>query len=139
LEEQNARETATQDVVRLRAEATALKQEAAAEPIQSAQKAPLIDQAATVEMQLGAAESDRAKLLNQSENFFRDIVSDANGVSFHRFQVVAWTVVLSVVFMKDVMLGLAMPDFNATLLGLQGLSAATFLGLKTTEPTIPKK
>jgi hypothetical protein len=76
-------------------------------------------------------------LLHQSESFFRDIVSDADGVSFHRFQVVAWTIVLTVVFVKDVISGLAMPDFNATLLGWQGLSAATFLG-KTTESTIPK-
>ena len=29
-----------------------------------------------------------------------------------------------------------MPDFDATLLALQGLSAGTFLGLKITEPTV---
>ena len=29
-----------------------------------------------------------------SEGFFLDILSDANGVSFHRFQMFAWTLVL---------------------------------------------
>jgi hypothetical protein len=139
LEEQRARETAKQDVTKLKDEADLLQSKADAEPITSANKPTLVAEVATAEMRLSAAKSDRAKLLNQSEGFFRDIVSDANGVSFHRFQVVAWTFVLTVVFVKDVGSGLAMPDFNATLLGLQGLSAATFLGLKTTEPTIPKK
>jgi len=31
-----------------------------------------------------------------------------------------------------------MPDFDATLLGLQGISAATFVGLKMAEPAVPK-
>jgi hypothetical protein len=137
LEAQTAREAATQDVARLQGQETTLKQEADAES-SGAKKAELIDKVAAVRTRLSARQSDHAKLLNQSENFFRDIVSDANGVSFHRFQVVAWTVVLTVVFVKDVISGLAMPDFNATLLGLQGLSAATFLGLKTTEATVPK-
>jgi hypothetical protein len=139
LEEQRARETATQDVTKLKDEADILQRKADAEPIKSANKLTLVAEVAAAETRLSVAKSDRAKLLNQSEGFFRDIVSDANGVSFHRFQVVAWTVVLTAVFVKDVGSGLAMPDFNATLLGLQGLSAATFLGLKTTEPTIPKK
>jgi hypothetical protein len=139
LEEQRARETATQDVTKLKGETATLQRQADAETADSTRKLTLVAEVAAAETRLSAAESDRAKLLNQSEGFFRDIVSDANGVSFHRFQVVVWTVVLTVVFVKDVVSGLAMPEFNATLLGLQGLSAATFLGLKTTEPTIPKK
>ncbi|WP_315838353.1 hypothetical protein [Bradyrhizobium prioriisuperbiae] len=137
LEAQTAREAATQDVAMLAGREAALRQEVAVEA-NGERKVEIVKQVAAVQARLSARESDRAKLLNQSENFFRDIVSDANGVSFHRFQVVAWTVVLTVVFAKDVMSGLAMPDFNTTLLGLQGLSAATFLGLKTTEATVPK-
>jgi hypothetical protein len=61
-----------------------------------------------------------------------DILSDANGVNFHRFQMAAWTLVLGIVFVQDVYRGLAMPEFNATLLGLLGISAGTYLGLKST-------
>jgi hypothetical protein len=49
-----------------------------------------------------------------------------------------WTVVLSIVFIKQVYENLAMPEFNTTLMGLLGLSAGTYLGLKIPEPTSPK-
>ena len=78
------------------------------------------------------------KLTVQSEGFLTDILSDANGISFHRFQIFAWTIVLSIIFVKEVYTNLAMPTFNATLMGLLGLSAGTYLGLKIPEPTVPK-
>ena len=71
-------------------------------------------------------------------NFIQDLVSDVNGVSFHRFQMLAWTAVLSFIFLKEVYNNLAMPNFDNILLGLQSLSAATYLGLKIPEPTVPK-
>jgi len=48
----------------------------------------------------------------------------------------AWTVVLATIFAIAVTRILAMPDFDSTLLALQGLSAGTFLGLKVTEPKV---
>jgi len=73
---------------------------------------------------------------NQSIGLWRDIVSDANGVNFHRFQMAAWTVVLAFIFAVAVTRILAMPDFDNTLLALQGLSAGTYLGLKVSEPKV---
>jgi hypothetical protein len=61
-----------------------------------------------------------------------DILSDDHGVNFHRFQMAAWTFVLGIIFIQQVYKGLAMPDFDVTLLGLMGISAGTYLGLKTT-------
>jgi hypothetical protein len=78
------------------------------------------------------------KLVRNSEGFLTDILSDANGISFHRFQIFAWTIVLSIIFIKEVYEKLAMPTFNTTLMGLLGLSAGTYLGLKIPEPTVPK-
>jgi hypothetical protein len=75
------------------------------------------------------------KLTGQSESFLRDILSDANGVNFHRFQMAAWTFVLAIIFIKEVYENLAMPTFNTTLLGLLGLSAGTYLGMKIPEAT----
>ena len=58
-----------------------------------------------------------------------DILSDANGISFHRFQMAGWTAVLAIIFIVDVWKFLEMPTFNTTLMGLLGL-ADTYLGLE---------
>lgn len=68
-------------------------------------------------------------------HWWLDILSDEQGVNFHRFQMAVWTLVLGIVFMQQVYKNLAMPDFDNTLLGLLGISAGTYLGLKaTSEP-----
>src|SRR4051794_19531074 len=83
---------------------------------------------------------DYAVATNQgSSGFLLDILSDADGVSVHRFQLFAWTIILGVVFVSAVLHEVAMPVFSATLLGLMGLSAGTYLGLKIPEPTVPKQ
>ena len=42
------------------------------------------------------------KLTGQGEHFITDILSDANGVNFHRFQIAVWTLVLAIIFIKEV-------------------------------------
>jgi hypothetical protein len=74
-----------------------------------------------------------------SENLVVDILSDANGLSFHRFQMLAWTVVLGLIFILQVYANLAMPTFSESLLALLGISAGTYLGLKIPEQTTPKQ
>ncbi|HWZ43038.1 MAG TPA: hypothetical protein VNW97_06155 [Candidatus Saccharimonadales bacterium] len=69
-----------------------------------------------------------------SSGFMRDILQDETGVSFHRFQIAAWTVVLGFVFVVSVYEGLAMPDFSPTLLGLMGISSGTYIGFKIPDP-----
>lgn len=68
------------------------------------------------------------------EKFRIDILSDAHGVNFHRFQMVVWTVVLGLVFIHEVLSRLAMPEFSTTLLTLMGISNGTYLLGKTSEP-----
>ncbi len=65
-----------------------------------------------------------------SKGFIRDILSDENGISFHRFQMFAWTIVLTVIFITKVYNDLGMPDFDATVLGLMGISGGTYIGFK---------
>jgi len=86
-----------------------------------------------------AVVSQLRKLRGESESYFKDILSDANGVNFHRFQLMAWTIVLGIIFAKGVYENLAMPEFNTTLMGLLGLSAGTYLGLKIPEAPTPRK
>jgi hypothetical protein len=50
---------------------------------------------------------------------------------------VAWSLVLGVIFIVQVYQVLAMPTFNSTLLALLGISAGTFVGLKVPESTDP--
>jgi hypothetical protein len=70
----------------------------------------------------------------KSEGFLKDILTDPfDGVSFHRFQMLAWTVVLGALFLYSVWHRLSMPDFGSTLLALQGISAGTYLGFKSSE------
>ena len=70
---------------------------------------------------------------NVSSGFLRDILADASGYSFHRFQIFAWTIVLGIIFLSTVYNNLTMPEFSSTLLGLMGLSAGTYIGFKFPE------
>ena len=65
-----------------------------------------------------------------SVNFLVDILSTGGEVSLPRFQMVAWTIVLGIVFLHTVFTTLNMPEFDATLLGLMGLSSGTYVGFK---------
>jgi hypothetical protein len=69
----------------------------------------------------------------KSEGFFKDIMQDSNGVSFHRLQMFTWTLVMGMIFIYSVWKSLSMPDFDGTLLALQGITAGTYLGFKFPE------
>jgi hypothetical protein len=69
-----------------------------------------------------------------SEGFLEDVLSDANGISLHRFQSFAWTVVLGLIFIFYVaQKETGMPELTALELSLLGISATTYLGLKIPE------
>lgn len=68
--------------------------------------------------------------IGNSEGFFLDILRDETGISFHRFQMMAWTIILGIVFVSSVWRDFTMPDFSATLLGLMGISSGTYVGFK---------
>lgn len=97
--------------------------------------------------------ADKVKLLTENESkirqadaqlappvtagFLTDLLSDATGISFHRFQMFVWTIILGIVFVVKVQGELAMPEFDATLLGLMGISAGTYIGFKFPEQKNP--
>lgn len=72
----------------------------------------------------------------ESKSFWEDILSDINGVTLHRFQMVVWTVVLSIIFLRDVYVNVAMPEFSGTLLALMGISGGTYIGFKFPEKSV---
>lgn len=66
-------------------------------------------------------------------SFLRDILSENGEIGIHRFQIFVWTLVLGVVFMIGAYQTLALPQFDATLLALMGISGATYIGFKIPE------
>jgi hypothetical protein len=62
-----------------------------------------------------------------------DLLSDANGISFHRLQVLGWTLVFWVVFLQSLFGKLTMVDFDTPQLALMGVSGSTYLGFKLQE------
>jgi hypothetical protein len=80
---------------------------------------------------------DAGTLADYNVQFLTDILSDADGLSFHRFQIFAWNLVLGVIFLASVVQTLSMPTFGNTLLGLMGISGGTYLGFKFPEQKTP--
>ncbi|MBA2482858.1 MAG: hypothetical protein H0V39_00210 [Nitrosomonas sp.] len=69
----------------------------------------------------------------QSNGFWRDICDDGDGLSFHRLQVVVWTIILGMIFARSVADSMSIPEFPETLLVLMGISNLTYLGFKIPE------
>jgi hypothetical protein len=69
-----------------------------------------------------------------TEGFFTDIFTDDQGkLTFHRFQIAVWSIVLAVIFIASVYHVLTMADFPNELLALMGISSGTYLGFKFPE------
>jgi hypothetical protein len=75
----------------------------------------------------------RTVVVPASGHFFPDIATSAEGTSLHRLQFILWTAALAGIFVVTVWRTLAMPDFNAMLLGLMGLTSGTYAALKVPE------
>ena len=68
-----------------------------------------------------------------SDGFLADVLGHDSGTSFHRLQMLVWTLVLGVLFLHSVWGRLSMPEFSGTLLALLGISSGTYLGFKIPE------
>ena len=68
-----------------------------------------------------------------STGFIQDVLNDGDGISFHRFQITIWTLVLGTVFVWAVYRNMSMPEFDASLLTLMGISSGTYVGFKFPE------
>jgi hypothetical protein len=81
---------------------------------------------------------------SESENFFLDILSDANGISIHRLQAFLFNLIIGIWLLVLVANGLCsctnktcintiLPIVDSNKLLLLGVSTATYVGLKTNE------
>ncbi|MFH0823060.1 MAG: hypothetical protein V2B18_09955, partial [Pseudomonadota bacterium] len=109
---------------------------------QGAQESPTIGEGSPAETQEVQSPDDNPeikklklkeldmKIGDVTQGLIKDIISDDNGVSLHRFQMLGWTIVLTTIFVIEVRQGLAMPEFDSTLLGLMGISGGAYIGFK---------
>ncbi|MEA1673777.1 hypothetical protein [Nitrospirillum sp. BR 11163] len=106
-------------------------------PILAAYQAVLtqIADPATAPADLPTLTATRDTLARQlaSRDFVHDILTDANGISLHRFQTAVWTVVIGVLFLIETVVHRKMPDLDPYSLGVLGISAGTYLGFKIPE------
>ena len=87
--------------------------------------------------------SDQQKLQNNSitnchqndpsEGFWKDILSDGNGISIARYQNVIFTLIMGVAFVAYSIKKGEMTDFDSNILLLMGVSAGGYLGVKAQE------
>ncbi len=72
----------------------------------------------------------------QTEGFWADLVSDRNGPAIGRVQMVIFTMILMGMFIYDTITTLVMPEFSGTLLGLMGVTSATYVSFKIPEKKV---
>jgi hypothetical protein len=100
---------------------------------QKIQATPAPPDLAALQQEKTAKEDEREAATPRTAGFLNDLLTDADGHTFHRFQMFVWTVVLGLLFLISVWQRLSMPEFSATLLALLGISAGTYLGFKIPE------
>lgn len=78
------------------------------------------------------------------DSFFKDILSDDNGVSIHRFQTIVFNLAFGIGFISFFVTAVCVHqypfiDFNSWQFALLGISSATYLGIKATENNTPQQ
>ncbi len=70
---------------------------------------------------------------SRPQRFLYELLSDGERLTFYRFQMVVWTLVLGMVFVKSVWVFLQMPVYGVNELALMGISAGSYLAFKFPE------
>jgi hypothetical protein len=68
-----------------------------------------------------------------SEGFWSDILSDENGLSVHRFQLVMFNLIFAAVFVMDTLVAGALREFEPLVLTVLGVSAGGYVSIKAME------
>jgi hypothetical protein len=66
----------------------------------------------------------------KSKGFFLDLIQDGGEANLYRLQIIIWTLILGGIFLYKVIKELSMPEYDATLLSLMGISSGTYIGFK---------
>jgi hypothetical protein len=88
---------------------------------------------ARTDAQLAALSPAPAPETPPRRQFWKDIMYENGVVALHRVQIVFWTLALGVVFVVEVWNTLELPQFDATLLALLGVSGGAYVFMKNQE------
>ncbi|MGO8125454.1 hypothetical protein ACC728_30985 [Rhizobium ruizarguesonis] len=77
--------------------------------------------------------NDEKDKQSTSRSFLADIINDGEGPTLHRIQVVAWTLVLGIIFVWNVFWNFNFVNFDTNLLLLLGVAQSMYLGFKWQE------
>ncbi|MGO7486719.1 hypothetical protein ACCT28_36885 [Rhizobium ruizarguesonis] len=77
--------------------------------------------------------NDERDKQSTSRSFLADIINDGEGPTLHRIQVVAWTLVLGIIFVWNVFWNFNFVNFDTNLLLLLGVAQSMYLGFKWQE------
>lgn len=92
-----------------------------------------INRVQTLKSQNPAAPVEPENAAHKGQSFLFQILSDHDGINIQRFQSVVFTFFIGVFFVFEVITKFEMPDLDPGILGLMGISSATYAGLKTNE------
>ncbi|ESX78131.1 MULTISPECIES: hypothetical protein [unclassified Mesorhizobium] len=82
--------------------------------------------------------SDGSDETSTTDSFFLDILSDGKGPVLHRIQAVAWTCILGILFIWNVVWSFTFVNFDTNLLLLVGVAQSMYVGFKWKEaPAAP--
>ncbi|WP_286744713.1 hypothetical protein [Roseivirga sp. UBA1976] len=87
----------------------------------------------TLEQSGATAQAQTKEPIHKNQTFLFQILSDENGINIQRFQSVVFTFFIGIFFVFEVITKFEMPDLDSGILGLMGISSATYAGLKTNE------
>jgi hypothetical protein len=73
----------------------------------------------------------------ESQGFFKDILNDGGDPTLPRLQMVAWSVLLAVIFVWNVVFGFSFVEFDTNLLIMMGLVGGTYVAFKPVEGGVP--
>jgi hypothetical protein len=71
-----------------------------------------------------------------SQGFVKDLLTDVNGVTWYRFQIVVWTLSLGIAFVVAVYQTLVLPSFDSKILLMMGISGGLYAGFKWPEKQV---
>ncbi|MFZ6873562.1 hypothetical protein ACO0LF_16010 [Undibacterium sp. Di27W] len=102
-------------------------------PTISAQALGLLGIGSATYLTAAGVDTSKPDQLGESQGFFHDILSDSQGLTLHRFQMLVFNVLIGFLFLIYVVQHFNMPNLDSNILALLGMSAGTYAGFKIPE------
>lgn len=102
-------------------------------PAISAQAMGLLGLGSATGLTASGVDASKNPDYGNSHGFWYDILSDADGLVLYRFQLVVFNLLFGSLFLLSTARHLIMPDLDPNVLGLLGISCATYAGFKIPE------